>query len=105
MAPTLGHWFTTMFLLRLGAHPHCSVDECNADLSLYGEYHRRHKVCEIHSKTPKVMIGGRKLHFCQQCSSFSEWIPKLAPSQVLLQEMMKLEERADVLKEGRRCTT
>ncbi|KAL2538252.1 Uncharacterized protein Fot_19643 [Forsythia ovata] len=36
--------------------------------------------------------------------SFSEWVPKLAPSQVLMREMMKLEKMADVLKEGRRCT-
>ncbi|KAL2547217.1 Squamosa promoter-binding-like protein 16 [Forsythia ovata] len=53
---------------------HCSVDGCNADLSLCREYHRRHKVCEIHSKTPKVMIGGRELRFCQQCSRFHSLI-------------------------------
>ncbi|CAI9785064.1 unnamed protein product [Fraxinus pennsylvanica] len=53
---------------------HCSVDGCNADLSLCREYHRRHKVCEIHSKTPKVMIGGHELRFCQQCSRFHSLI-------------------------------
>ncbi|CAA2995128.1 squamosa promoter-binding 16 [Olea europaea subsp. europaea] len=53
---------------------HCSVDGCNADLSLCRDYHRRHKVCEIHSKTPKVMIGGRELRFCQQCSRFHSLI-------------------------------
>ncbi|KAL0335946.1 UNVERIFIED_CONTAM: Squamosa promoter-binding-like protein 13A, partial [Sesamum radiatum] len=47
---------------------HCLVDGCNADLSLCRDYHRRHKVCEIHSKTPKVTIGGREQRFCQQCS-------------------------------------
>ncbi|KAL7093997.1 hypothetical protein ACP275_11G073800 [Erythranthe tilingii] len=49
---------------------HCLVDGCNADLSLCRDYHRRHKVCETHSKTSKVTIGGRELRFCQQCSRF-----------------------------------
>lgn len=49
---------------------HCLVDGCNADLGLCRDYHRRHKVCEIHSKTAKVTIGGREQRFCQQCSRF-----------------------------------
>lgn len=48
----------------------CLVDECNADLSNCKEYHRRHKVCEIHSKTPEVSINGQKQRFCQQCSRY-----------------------------------
>ncbi|XP_019199799.1 PREDICTED: squamosa promoter-binding-like protein 16 isoform X2 [Ipomoea nil] len=48
----------------------CLVDGCNADLSQCREYHRRHKVCELHSKTAKVTVGGRELRFCQQCSRF-----------------------------------
>ncbi|KAA8528953.1 hypothetical protein F0562_033559 [Nyssa sinensis] len=48
----------------------CLVDGCNSDLSQCREYHRRHKVCELHSKTPKVTIGGRERRFCQQCSRF-----------------------------------
>ncbi|KAK4357650.1 hypothetical protein RND71_023260 [Anisodus tanguticus] len=48
----------------------CLVDGCNADLSQCREYHRRHKVCEVHSKTAKVSIGGREQRFCQQCSRF-----------------------------------
>lgn len=48
----------------------CLVDGCNSDLSQSREYHRRHKVCELHSKTPKVTIGGREQRFCQQCSRF-----------------------------------
>lgn len=47
---------------------HCLVDGCNADLSICRDYHRRHKVCEAHSKTPTVTIGGREQRFCQQCS-------------------------------------
>lgn len=46
----------------------CMVDGCKADLSKCREYHRRHKVCEVHSKTPVVLIGGQEQRFCQQCS-------------------------------------
>ncbi|KAH6768968.1 Squamosa promoter-binding protein-like transcription factor family protein [Perilla frutescens var. frutescens] len=53
---------------------HCLVDGCDADLSLCRDYHRRHKVCEPHSKTPKVTIGGRDQRFCQQCSRFHSLI-------------------------------
>ncbi|RWW35811.1 hypothetical protein BHE74_00059228 [Ensete ventricosum] len=48
----------------------CSVDGCNSDLRSCREYHRRHKVCEIHSKTPIVMVGGVEQRFCQQCSRY-----------------------------------
>ena len=48
----------------------CRVDGCNADLSNCRDYHRRHKVCELHSKTPQVTIGGHKQRFCQQCSRY-----------------------------------
>lgn len=48
----------------------CLVDGCKADLSKCRDYHRRHKVCEMHSKTPKVTIGGHEQRFCQQCSRF-----------------------------------
>ncbi|XP_038683665.1 squamosa promoter-binding-like protein 13A [Tripterygium wilfordii] len=48
----------------------CLVDGCAADLSNCRDYHRRHKVCELHSKTPQVTIGGHKQRFCQQCSRF-----------------------------------
>uniref|UniRef100_F6GSW2 SBP-type domain-containing protein n=1 Tax=Vitis vinifera TaxID=29760 RepID=F6GSW2_VITVI len=48
----------------------CLVDGCNSDLSNCREYHRRHKVCELHSKTAQVTIGGHTQRFCQQCSRF-----------------------------------
>ncbi|XP_076909804.1 squamosa promoter-binding-like protein 13A [Bidens hawaiensis] len=48
----------------------CLVDGCIADLSNCKEYHRRHKVCQIHSKTPQVSINGQLQRFCQQCSRF-----------------------------------
>ncbi|KAL6890318.1 hypothetical protein ACP4OV_009081 [Aristida adscensionis] len=48
----------------------CSVDGCRSDLSRCRDYHRRHKVCEAHSKTPVVVVGGQEQRFCQQCSRF-----------------------------------
>ncbi|KAK1606589.1 hypothetical protein QYE76_030262 [Lolium multiflorum] len=50
--------------------PSCAVDGCRADLSKCRDYHRRHKVCEAHSKTPVVAVAGREMRFCQQCSRF-----------------------------------
>lgn len=48
----------------------CLVDGCKSDLSHGRDYHRRHKVCEVHSKTPIVLVGGQEQRFCQQCSKF-----------------------------------
>ncbi|XP_078176444.1 teosinte glume architecture 1-like [Carex rostrata] len=48
----------------------CLVEGCKADLSKCREYHRRHKVCEMHSKTPVVIVSSREQRFCQQCSRF-----------------------------------
>ncbi|KAF6148441.1 hypothetical protein GIB67_038796 [Kingdonia uniflora] len=48
----------------------CLVEGCTADLSKCRDYHRRHKVCEDHSKTPRVIVGGQEQRFCQQCSRF-----------------------------------
>nr|XP_043636667.1 squamosa promoter-binding-like protein 6 [Erigeron canadensis] len=50
--------------------PFCKVLGCNKDLSSCKDYHKRHKVCEIHSKTPKVIVNGIEQRFCQQCSRF-----------------------------------
>ncbi|KAF4368143.1 hypothetical protein G4B88_001047 [Cannabis sativa] len=46
----------------------CLVDGCDSDLTKCWDCHRRHKVCETHSKTPKVTIEGCEQRFCQQCS-------------------------------------
>jgi len=48
--------------------PCCQVENCDADLSEAKQYHRRHKVCEYHAKTPAVHIAGLQQRFCQQCS-------------------------------------
>ncbi|CAA0825693.1 Squamosa promoter-binding-like protein 10 [Striga hermonthica] len=50
--------------------PNCVVQGCNADLSTAKEYHRKHRVCDSHSKCPKVIVGGLERRFCQQCSRF-----------------------------------
>ncbi|RWV88353.1 hypothetical protein GW17_00049570 [Ensete ventricosum] len=51
-----------------GNCPICQVDDCKADLSSAKDYHRRHKVCEVHSKTAKALVGKQMQRFCQQCS-------------------------------------
>ncbi|XP_022735359.1 squamosa promoter-binding-like protein 6 isoform X2 [Durio zibethinus] len=50
--------------------PCCQVFGCNKDLSSSKDYHKRHKVCEAHSKTAKVIVNGIEQRFCQQCSRF-----------------------------------
>ncbi|WOL06243.1 squamosa promoter-binding-like protein 7 [Canna indica] len=52
------------------AAPRCQVDGCNKLLVEEKEYHKRHKVCELHSKAPKVVVLGVEQRFCQQCSRF-----------------------------------
>ncbi|CAK9207634.1 unnamed protein product [Sphagnum troendelagicum] len=50
--------------------PMCQAEGCKADLSTAKHYHRRHKVCELHSKAPTVIAAGLTKRFCQQCSRF-----------------------------------
>ncbi|TVU24814.1 hypothetical protein EJB05_27274, partial [Eragrostis curvula] len=52
----------------------CQVEGCMADLSKAKRYHRRHRVCEYHSKAPVVITAGAIMpqRFCQQCSRFHE---------------------------------
>ncbi|GAA0141706.1 hypothetical protein LIER_02788 [Lithospermum erythrorhizon] len=51
-------------------YPMCQVDDCKEDLSRAKDYHRRHKVCEVHSKVTKALVGNQMQRFCQQCSRF-----------------------------------
>ncbi|KAL8233142.1 hypothetical protein R6Q57_002920 [Mikania cordata] len=53
-----------------GNYPMCQVDNCKEDLSGAKDYHRRHKVCEVHSKAGKALVGKQMQRFCQQCSRF-----------------------------------
>lgn len=50
--------------------PTCQVDGCTADLSRAKDYHRRHKVCETHSKATTALVSRVTQRFCQQCSRF-----------------------------------
>ncbi|KAM3741828.1 hypothetical protein ACB098_07G026700 [Castanea mollissima] len=52
--------------------PRCQVEGCNIDLKSSKDYHRRHRICESHSKSPKVIVAGMERRFCQQCSRFHE---------------------------------
>ncbi|XP_010537252.1 PREDICTED: squamosa promoter-binding-like protein 14 [Tarenaya hassleriana] len=53
-----------------GNYPMCQVDFCKEDLSNAKDYHRRHKVCKLHSKASKALVGKQMQRFCQQCSRF-----------------------------------
>uniref|UniRef100_A0A2N9HD86 SBP-type domain-containing protein n=1 Tax=Fagus sylvatica TaxID=28930 RepID=A0A2N9HD86_FAGSY len=48
----------------------CQVEDCGTDLTHAKDYHRRHKVCEVHSKASKALVGNTMQRFCQQCSRF-----------------------------------
>ncbi|KAL0801321.1 hypothetical protein Bca101_056497 [Brassica carinata] len=55
---------------RASSSPLCQVYGCNMDLSSSKDYHKRHRVCETHSKTSVVIVNGIEQRFCQQCSRF-----------------------------------
>ncbi|PWA57482.1 SBP-like protein [Artemisia annua] len=48
----------------------CQVMGCDRDLSSAKDYHRKHRVCDVHSKSLKVIVAGLERRFCQQCSRF-----------------------------------
>ncbi|KAL3616490.1 hypothetical protein CASFOL_039880 [Castilleja foliolosa] len=50
--------------------PRCQVEGCESVLANARDYHRRHKVCEMHAKAPRVVVHGTEQRFCQQCSRF-----------------------------------
>lgn len=54
--------------------PRCQVEGCNESLVDAKDYHKRHKVCEMHSKAPCVVVLGVEQRFCQQCSRSSVYI-------------------------------
>ncbi|KAI5412120.1 hypothetical protein KIW84_056976 [Lathyrus oleraceus] len=45
---------------------YCQFYGCIKDLSSCKDYHKRHKVCEVHSKI--VVVNGIEQRFCQQCN-------------------------------------
>ncbi|KAJ8513240.1 hypothetical protein OPV22_003674 [Ensete ventricosum] len=48
----------------------CQAEGCSMELTYAKHYHRRHKVCEFHSKASVVIVAGLSQRFCQQCSRF-----------------------------------
>ncbi|GMP56253.1 hypothetical protein CsSME_00020805 [Camellia sinensis var. sinensis] len=51
--------------------PHvCQVHGRSKDLSSSKSYHKRHKVCDVHSKTARVIVNSIEQKFCQQYSRF-----------------------------------
>ncbi|KAI3502098.1 hypothetical protein L1887_30129 [Cichorium endivia] len=50
----------------------CQAEKCMADLTEAKQYHRRHRVCELHAKAEVVIVAGSEQRFCQQCSRFHE---------------------------------
>ncbi|RAL40144.1 hypothetical protein DM860_008284 [Cuscuta australis] len=48
----------------------CQVHGCSKDLTTSKDYHKRHRVCDEHSKTTRVVVDGIEQRFCQQCSRF-----------------------------------
>ncbi|PIN13216.1 hypothetical protein CDL12_14181 [Handroanthus impetiginosus] len=59
-------------VLQGGQPPRCQVEGCKVDLSDAKAYYSRHKVCGMHSKSPKVIVAGLEQRFCQQCSRFHQ---------------------------------
>ncbi|KAH6767851.1 hypothetical protein C2S52_018834 [Perilla frutescens var. hirtella] len=55
-----------------GQPPRCQVEGCRLDLTDAKGYYSRHKVCGMHSKSPKVIVAGLEQRFCQQCSRFHQ---------------------------------
>nr|WAW78345.1 squamosa promoter binding protein-like 9 [Isatis tinctoria] len=55
-----------------GQIPRCQVEGCGMDLTNAKGYYSRHRVCGMHSKTPKVIVAGIEQRFCQQCSRFHQ---------------------------------
>ncbi|XP_021756533.1 squamosa promoter-binding-like protein 6 [Chenopodium quinoa] len=56
--------------MSINRSSNCQVLGCNKDLSSFKSYYKRHKVCDVHTKTPKVIVDGIEQRFCQQCSRF-----------------------------------
>lgn len=50
----------------------CQVHGCNKDLSSSKDYHKRHRVCDVHTKTARVIVNGIEKRFCQQCSRYDQ---------------------------------
>ncbi|KAL4522827.1 hypothetical protein Ndes2526B_g00843 [Nannochloris sp. 'desiccata'] len=48
----------------------CQIDGCG--LKLDAPYYRKYRVCQIHAKSPAVIISGQAVRFCQKCARFHD---------------------------------
>ncbi|EHA8590611.1 squamosa promoter-binding protein 1 [Cocos nucifera] len=53
------------------SQPCCQAEKCTADLTEAKRYHRRHKVCEAHSKASVVIVAGLRQRF-HELSEFDD---------------------------------
>ncbi|CAA7391616.1 unnamed protein product [Spirodela intermedia] len=57
-------------VVATGTTARCQAEGCSEDLNRAKHYHRKHKVCEFHSRAAAVVVHGLSRRFCQQCSRF-----------------------------------
>ncbi|KAF9591702.1 hypothetical protein IFM89_005693 [Coptis chinensis] len=57
-------------VLQGGQPPRCQVEGCKLDPSDVKAYYSRHKVCGMHSKTPRVIVNGLEQRFCRDVADF-----------------------------------
>ncbi|RWW63001.1 hypothetical protein BHE74_00029879 [Ensete ventricosum] len=78
-----GHEMDHLFARSRGVYslshqpPRCQAEGCKVDLSGAKHYHRRHKVCEFHSKATVVIAHGLQQRFCQQCSRYDPFVSSI----------------------------
>ena len=46
----------------------CQVTHCQADLTQSKRYNRRYSLCENCMRSSAILVQGREMRFCQQCS-------------------------------------
>ncbi|KAJ6747168.1 hypothetical protein OIU74_029605 [Salix koriyanagi] len=77
--------------------PQCQVEGCSFDLKSAKDYHRKHRICEKHSKSPKVIIADMERRFCQQCSRQS------TDAEFMLQNLFRFHELSEFDDKKRSC--
>ncbi|KAF2569044.1 hypothetical protein F2Q68_00028276 [Brassica cretica] len=68
--------------------PRCQVEGCGVDLTNAKGYYLRHRVCGMHSKTPRVIVAGIEQRFCQQCSR-PKFVIRLSLSTTVSSRLLK----------------
>ncbi|GIL84157.1 hypothetical protein Vretimale_11124 [Volvox reticuliferus] len=55
---------------RSSAPLRCKVSGCTSDLASAPKTHQRFRLCNLHIKSPAILVDGVASRFCQQCSRF-----------------------------------